>query len=180
VILHPRVTSLPAQGGAFIIAAAVFAAGLIVGAVVAPGLASRAAVPQAPAVAPASPPPVAGLRNGYPAEVLRVMDGDTFEARVRIWPGTDVTTRVRIRGIDAPEMKARCEDERVKAVAARDALALMLEQGAVAISNVGQDKYGGRVDADVSTRGTASVADSMLSKNLARAYDGGRRESWCD
>jgi hypothetical protein len=55
----------------------------------------------------------------------------------------------------------------------------MLEQGGVAISNVGQDKYDGRVDADVSTRNTASVSDAMLNRNLARPYDGGRRESWC-
>ena len=37
------------------------------------------------------------LRAGYPANVLYVIDGDTFEARVRIWPGTEVTTKVRLR-----------------------------------------------------------------------------------
>jgi endonuclease YncB( thermonuclease family) len=35
-------------------------------------------------------------------DVLRVIDGDTFEARIRIWPGHDVTTKVRLRDIDAP------------------------------------------------------------------------------
>ena len=45
------------------------------------------------------------------AEALRVLDGDTFEARVRVWPGFDVTTRVRLRGIDAPEMRARCRED---------------------------------------------------------------------
>ena len=25
----------------------------------------------------------------HPAEVLRVIDGDTFEARVHLWPGLD-------------------------------------------------------------------------------------------
>ena len=47
------------------------------------------------------------LHGGYPVEVLRVIDGDTFEARVRIWPGMDVTTKVRLRGIDAAELHAR-------------------------------------------------------------------------
>ena len=32
----------------------------------------------------------------YPADVLRVIDGDTFEARVRVWPGLDVDTKVRL------------------------------------------------------------------------------------
>jgi len=31
----------------------------------------------------------------HPAEVLRVIDGDTFEARVHLWPGLDITTKIR-------------------------------------------------------------------------------------
>ena len=58
----------------------------------------------------------------YPADVLRVIDGDTFEARVRVWPGLDVDTKVRLRGIDAAELHARCGDELAKAQAARAAL----------------------------------------------------------
>jgi endonuclease YncB( thermonuclease family) len=46
-----------------------------------------------------------------PVEVLRTLDGDTFEARVHLWPGLEMTTRVRLRGIDAPELKARCAGE---------------------------------------------------------------------
>ncbi len=81
----------------------------------------------------------------HPAEVLRVLDGDTFEARVHLWPGLDITTRVRLRGIDAPELKARCGEERTKAEAARDALRAILDQGEVGIARVTLDKYGGRV-----------------------------------
>ena len=117
--------------------------------------------------------------NGHPAEVLRVLDGDTFEARVRVWPGMEITTRVRLRGIDAPELHARCDDERAKALAARDALARLLAEGSVGISRVGQDKYGGRVDADVSAAGTPDVSAALLARGLARRYDGGRRASWC-
>jgi endonuclease YncB( thermonuclease family) len=47
----------------------------------------------------------------YPARVVRVIDGDTFEARVRVRPGLEVTTRVRLRRIDAPELHARCASE---------------------------------------------------------------------
>jgi endonuclease YncB( thermonuclease family) len=119
------------------------------------------------------------LRGGHAAEVVRVIDGDTFEARVRIWPGMEITTRVRLRGIDAPEMHARCEDERVKALAARDALVRILSEGTLGISRIGQDKYGGRVDADVSTARTSDVSAAMFERGLARRYSGGRRESWC-
>jgi endonuclease YncB( thermonuclease family) len=90
-----------------------------------------------------------------------------------------VTTRVRLRGIDAPEMHARCADERDKAVAARAALTRLLSQGGVGITRIGQDKYGGRVDADVSTARTGDVSAALLASGYARRYDGGRRESWC-
>src|SRR3990167_3728255 len=35
------------------------------------------------------------------ANVLRTVDGDTFDARVALWPGLELNTRVRLRGIDA-------------------------------------------------------------------------------
>ena len=121
--------------------------------------------------------PASALRSGHPAKVVRVIDGD--KARVRIWPGMDVTTRVRLRDIDAPELHARCDDERVKALAARDALARLLAEGSVGISRIGQDKYGGRVDADGSTARTPNVSEALFDGGYARRYSGGRRASWC-
>ena len=168
----------PRQGGALLWAAAAVAAGLSAGAGLVPASGSGGAIAAAPVTEPgAAPSP--GLRAGHPAEVLRVIDGDTFEARVRVWPGMDVTTRVRLRGIDAPELHARCEAERKGALAARAALAQILAQGDVGVSDVGQDKYGGRVDTAVSTAGTRDVSVAMLNGGFARAYHGGRRRGWC-
>ena len=164
-------------GGALLLAAATFAAGLTAGALIAPLGASRDDA--VAAIQTREPQPASALRSGHPAEVVRVLDGDTFEARVRIWPGMDVTTRVRLRGIDAPELHARCDDERVKALAARDALARLLAEGSVGISRIGQDKYGGRVDADVSTARTPDVSAALFDGGYARRYSGGRRASWC-
>lgn len=48
-----------------------------------------------------------------------------------------------------------------------------------AISQVGVDKYGGRVDASASTRSTADVASAMLNGGWARNHNGGRRGAWC-
>lgn len=165
-----RSFAAPHRGGVLVLAAACFAAGTSAGAWLSPA--------DGRAVA-AAPRPPAELRSGHPAEVLRVHDGDTFEARVRIWPGMEVTTKVRLRGIDAPEMRGKCDTERSKALAARDALARVLAEGQVGISRIGQDKYGGRVDADVSTAHTSDIAQELLARGLARHYDGGRRKSWC-
>jgi endonuclease YncB( thermonuclease family) len=168
------------RGGALALAAACFAAGLSAGALIGPVGAARGVDSVAPAETRREPPAMAAsLRGGHEAQVLRVLDGDTFEARVNIWPGMEVTTRVRLRGIDAPELHARCDDERDKAVAARDALARILAEGTVGIARIGQDKYGGRVDADVSTARTPDVSAALLARGVARRYGGGRRESWC-
>jgi len=155
----------------------IFAAGLFVGAAIGPTLPIGA--PVMPAVAEVGQENPAVTVGAYAAEVLRVLDGDTFEARVRAWPGIDITTKVRLRGIDAPEMRARCPEERAKAEAARDALAAMLRGTEVIISRVGLDKYGGRVDADAATAQTPNISAAMLAAGLARPYRGGRREFWC-
>jgi endonuclease YncB( thermonuclease family) len=115
----------------------------------------------------------------HPIEVVRVIDGDTLEARVHLWPGLEMMTRVRLRGIDAPELKAHCPEERELAEIARDALQQMLAAGDVAIFNVGPDKYNGRVVADAATRGTPNVSSALLSAGYVRRYGGGHRSGWC-
>jgi endonuclease YncB( thermonuclease family) len=172
----------PVRGGAAITMAAVFVLGLAAGAAIAPGLSSRkAAAHAAPSNAPPTRPvdaPTASQAN-HPVQVVRVLDGDTFEARVSVWPGIDITTKVRLRGIDAPELRARCAEERTRAQSARDALVALLAEGAVGISRVTPDKYGGRVVADAATRNTADISTALLHAGLVRRYAGGRRESWC-
>src|ERR1700759_2764977 len=61
------------------------------------------------------------------AHVTHVIDGDTFEALASIWLGQTITVRIRIAGIDAPELRARCETEYSRAVAARDYLIKRIE-----------------------------------------------------
>ena len=162
----------------------VFALGLAAGATLGPALSSRNAVADTP---PSASGPVTRdsaehvqiVRASHPVHVVRVLDGDTFEARVNVWPGIDITTKVRLRGIDAPEIRARCDHEQARARAARDALAAMLVEGAVGISRVTPDKYGGRVVADASTRKTGDVSAALLRTGVVRSYGGGRRDSWC-
>jgi endonuclease YncB( thermonuclease family) len=116
----------------------------------------------------------------HQVEVVRTIDGDTFEALVHLWPGLDMTTRVRLRGIDAAEMKAACAEEFRLAQAASARLRDLLGEGGVTIANIGPDKYNGRVLADAATARTPDVSAAMLAGGYARAYHGGHRGSWCD
>ena len=179
---------IPRRRGLFVTAGMIFALGMVAGAAMRPLLPTAVSAPVTAAFAAASAPPLQAEPPiakrldpdlVYPAEVLRVIDGDTFEARVRVWPGLDVDTHVRLRGIDAAELHARCADELAKAQTARTALQALLDQGGVTVARVGVDKYGGRVDAVVATRGTADVSAAMLTGGFARAYNGRKRGSWC-
>jgi endonuclease YncB( thermonuclease family) len=179
MFLRPRLLSASSGHAGFLLAAVTFALGLGIGASIGPVTANRGEAPPPAATTPARPSDPSATRLVHPAEVIRVVDGDTFEARVHLWPGLDITTRVRLRGIDAPEFKARCNDERIKAEAARDALRAILDQGEVGISGVGLDKYGGRVLADASTSRTRDVSAALLDAGVARRYSGGHRDGWC-
>jgi endonuclease YncB( thermonuclease family) len=112
------------------------------------------------------------------AQVQQVIDGDTIEVRAAIWIGQVPTIRVRINGVDAPELHGDCAKERAQADAARAYLVQRLGHGWVKLSDVRYDKYGGRVLADVADdRG--DVAKALVAGRLARTYDGGKRQSWC-
>ena len=115
----------------------------------------------------------------HPVDVMRTIDGDTFEARVHLPPDLDLTTRVRVRGIDAPELKAACAQELQMAEAATAALRALLGEGDVRIFNIGPDKYAGRIVADVVTRRSGNVSAAMIAAGLARSYGGGHRSGWC-
>lgn len=168
------------RGGAtFVLALAIGAA-----VVMRPG---RAAIAPDVAVADtaiSAPDRSKALPGPYLAQVIRVVDGDTFEARLRVWFGQDVTALVRLRGIDAPELRAACDSERTLAEEARTALEQALRLGEVVIRDLAPDKYSGRVVASVAARlapgaGLDDVSALMQAGGYARAYDGGRRQGWC-
>ena len=50
--------------------------------------------------------PRALIEGPVPAIVTRVIDGDTIEVRVQIWLEQEILVRIRLAGIDAPELRA--------------------------------------------------------------------------
>ncbi len=125
------------------------------------------------------------LAGPLPAWVVSVIDGDTLEVRVHIWLGQDLNTRVRLAGIDAPELKGKCDRERDLALRARAYLLARLEPaaagaGMVRLREVRYGKFAGRVLARVETLDGADLGQGLVAAGLARPYDGRRRASWCE
>lgn len=113
------------------------------------------------------------------AEVKRVIDGDTFVAEARIWPGHTVMVSVRIRGVDAPEVRTRCAAEKQAGKKSRNELEALIGERIVTIRNITGDKFFGRVLADVSAPDGKSVSGYLLANALAHPYAGGKRVSYC-
>lgn len=119
------------------------------------------------------------LRGPVAAEVVRVVDGDTLAVRARIWLDQQVEILVRLDGIDAPELRGACADERRRAGAARAGLERLVQDGDVSLLAVRHDKYGGRVRATVLDADGRDLAQALIAADLVRPYAGGARQSWC-
>lgn len=117
--------------------------------------------------------------NVVVSEVTSVYDGDTFRVTIKHWPpvaGNRIG--VRVKGIDAPEMKGHCEQEKALARKAKQTAVSLLRGGKrVELRNLQRDKYF-RLLADVYVDGT-SLGERLIKANLARPYQGGTKKSWC-
>ena len=110
-----------------------------------------------------------------------VIDGDTFAATVKLENEVRISVRVRILGIDAPEMNGECESEIKLARRSRDRLVELLPEGSIIrLSEIKDDKYLGRINANVKMADGRDVAMIMLKEKLARPYGGGKRQGWGD
>lgn len=100
----------------------------------------------------------------------RAVDGDTLRCGAE---------RVRVVGLDAPELHgARCPAELRLARAATARLDGLAARG-VTLRPMGRDRYR-RLLAVVRTRDGRDVASVLIREGLARPYDGrGRRRGWC-
>ena len=117
-----------------------------------------------------------------PVMVTRIVDGDTFKATVLLADGIEVmSVGVRLRNVDTPEIHGQCDDEIARAEQAKLRLAELIPVGSVIeISNVKNDKYPGRIDANVFDENNHDVGLILIKEGFGRPYSGGKRQSWCD
>lgn len=124
---------------------------------------------------------VCGVANAVPARVGYIVDGDTFAARVLLQDDIEISVRVRLRNVDTPELHGQCIEEIIMANIARDRLAQLIPVGSVVeLKNVKDDKYLGRIDANVIMPDGRDAGDLLVAEKLGRPYSGGRRTGWCN
>ena len=112
-------------------------------------------------------------------EVINVYDGDTFRVNIDEFPpilGENIA--IRILGIDTPEIKGNCQQERQLAIKARDFTRKYLNSGSViSLTDLKRDKYF-RILANVYIDGK-NLGDALLMQNLAVVYLGKKKFNWC-
>jgi micrococcal nuclease len=119
----------------------------------------------------------------YDWPVLGAIDGDTLKVHLPGLPMELQPMKVRVRGIDTPEIRGKCAAEKQAAHKATALTRFLIAQAKsqkkpIVFSEIGWDKYGGRLDALVTIDGQ-SLGATLISAGLARAYDGGKRLGWC-
>ena len=124
------------------------------------------------------------------ATVLRVVDGDTLEIEAQIWPQQWVRTNIRVRGIDAPEVRLTrytCEAEvALGHVATERVRELLGMRGSpipptVTLTEIDLDKYGGRHVATVTMENGQSLGVRLMLEDLAKPWDGQQTSpTFCD
>ncbi len=114
-----------------------------------------------------------------PVELISVIDGDTVDVRAHIWLGQSITTRVRLNGIDTPELRAKCDIEANKALRAKRMLENLVVGQKLTLKNVHYGKFAGRVLADLYINDDLNVTHHLIDQNVARVYHGGKRLGWC-
>ena len=107
-------------------------------------------------------------------------DGDTCYVVAKTLPESLRNMSIRILGIDTPEIRADCPEEKDLALQGRAFANDMFKNADnIEFRNLKWDKYGGRILADVYIDGM-SYKHQIIEAGLAREYYGGKKLGWCD
>ena len=106
-------------------------------------------------------------------------DGDTCYVIIKALPEKLEKMSIRVLGIDTPEIRGKCAEEKELDLKARIfANKVFRSANKIEFKNLQWGKYGGRLLSDV------YLDDKLYSKmiideGLARPYDGKTKKGWC-
>lgn len=119
----------------------------------------------------------------YPAEIIRVNDGDTVVIAAPFLPAPlKPELAVRIFGVDTPEKghRAQCPQENARGQAATEFTKAAIQNSRQRqVTLYAWDKFGGRVLGDIILDGR-SLRQGLIANGFAREYFGEAKTSWCN
>ena len=113
-------------------------------------------------------------------KIYDVYDGDTVKAILYALQPPLNKVSFRIKGIDTPEIRTKCQSEKTFGLEATAFLKDQIEQTKkIGITVYGWGKFGGRIIVDMYLDGK-SVKDLMIDNGYAVEYDGKKKTfDWC-
>lgn len=114
------------------------------------------------------------IEGDHKAKVVKVYDGDTVHAILDIF-GAYYKFKVRLDGIDTPEIRTKDLEEKTKGLDARDWLSKRIMGKIVDLKCKGMDKYG-RLLADIYVNDTC-INTEMITNNIGYEYHGGTKNT---
>ena len=107
------------------------------------------------------------------AIIFKIYDGDTMRMAVD-FHGEPTSFKLRINGIDTPEIKAESKVEKELAIKTRNEVVKLFYLKKCKVCCYKFDKYG-RVLADVVSPQGIDLATYLIDNNMAVKYDGGEK-----
>jgi micrococcal nuclease len=111
--------------------------------------------------------------NKYKAKLIRIIDGDTIDAEIEVGFDIYVRKRIRLWGINAPEIRSRDKDEvrAGKEAYRRLAAILALSDGEFDIITHGDGKHGRCLGEIFVKEHNESVNQVLINEGLAKKYE---------
>lgn len=103
------------------------------------------------------------------ATVVSVYDGDTITVDVVLWPGLTWRGKVRLRGVDTPEIQTKSRAEKKRALLARDFVRERIGE-TIYLENVKLGNFAGRVLATVRLQDGSDLAKVLIREGHGKAY----------
>lgn len=103
-------------------------------------------------------------------EVLKVVDGDTLDLMLDLGFSIRLAQRVRLIGIDTPEIASKDAVEKERARSAREFVRAWCDRQDQIVAVTTKDEKYGRMLADLEGDGGAVLTAALLEARLAKAY----------
>ncbi len=129
----------------------------------------------------AAPKSITPLNYVAKATYIANYDGDTVRVDIPNFPpllGANIS--IRIRGIDTPEIRGKCPEEKIKALKAKKRVReLLVNAKSILLKQLSRGKYF-RIVAHIFADGV-NIGKILLKEKLAVRYFGGKKMArWCD
>ena len=108
----------------------------------------------------------------YKAKLLRVIDGDTIDCVIDLGFNVRLKERVRLKGIDTPEVRTKDLDEKAKGLAAKNRV-IEIFRGAgefTIVTEIHKGKYGRILGTIMLPDRKVSLNQMLLDEGHAEVY----------